>query len=173
MEALKKLNCPLILVMGTNKPDLYPKYYELMKSYSDAAQQFDIQVVLKMHGGISSSGELCVEAVEKVGSDNFRICYDPGNSFYYDGYDPVQELKDAAEYITAMCVKDYEPRENQKPDVMITPGDGEVDFEEIFKVLKEMNYKGPCIVECLSGETIEEIDMEAQRAFNYISALTW
>lgn len=171
MQILQKIGCSRILVMGTNKEELYPKYYELMKYYSDTAQQYNIQIVLKPHGGISSSGALCVEAVKKVGSDNFRICYDPTNIFYYDSYDPVEELKVCAEYVTAMCVKDFRREGAEKPNIYITPGDGEVNFEEIFAILKSVNFKGPCIIECLAGKTIEEVNNEAKRACNYISKL--
>ena len=171
MKILQWMGCSHIIAMGTNKKEYYSKFYETMKYYADAAAQYDIHVVLKFHGGISSSGALCAEAVEKVNSDNFRICYDPANIYYYDKFDPVEELKVAAEYVTAMCVKDYRLTGEEKPDIMVTPGDGEVDFEQIFKILKKHNFSGPCLVECLAGDTLEEVNYEAKRAYTYLSAL--
>jgi len=173
MKTLQEIGCPFILIMGTNKKELYSKYIEIIKYYADAAQQYNIQIVMKPHGGMSSSGALCAETVQKVGSENFRICYDPANIFYYDGYDPVKELKNVVEYVTALIAKDYRPRESKKPDVLITPGDGEINFEEIFSILKNSGFSGPCLIECVSGSTPDEIDREANRAFNYISGFLW
>jgi sugar phosphate isomerase/epimerase len=144
-----------------------------MKYYAETAQQYNLQVLLKPHGGISSSGSLCAEAVRRVGSENFRICYDPANIFYYDGYDPVEELKIVIEYVKAMCVKDYHIIDSGKPDVLITPGDGKVNFPEVFRILKEGNFSRFCIIECLSGSTYDEINREAKRAYNYISDFIW
>ena len=171
MQILQWMGCSHILAMGTNKKEYYSKFYETMKYYADTAAQYNLHVVLKFHGGISSSGALCAEAVEKVNSDNFRICYDPANIYYYDKFDPVEELKIAAEYITAMCVKDYRLTGAEKPDVMVTSGDGEVDFEQIFGILKKHDFSGPCLVECLAGDSLAEVNHEAKRAYKYLSAL--
>jgi sugar phosphate isomerase/epimerase len=173
MKILQKMDCHFILEMGTENKELYSKYYETMKYYSDAAQKYNIQVVLKPHGGISSSGALCAEVVQKVNSKNFRVCYDPANIFYYDGYDPIKELNNIAEYVTALIAKDYRPKPSEKPDVFVTPGDGEINFKEIFKILKKNNFSGPCLIECVSGSTLDEINNQAKRAFTYLSSLIW
>lgn len=171
MKALQDIGCPLIIVMGTRYEDQYQAFYRVMKRYADTAQEYDIQVVMKPHGGISATGAKCAETVEKIKSDNFRICYDPSNVFRHGGLNPAEDIKDVAEYVTAMCLKDYISEGLSEPIKEVTPGFGEVDWPSIFTTLSRVNFKGPCLIELLAGETPEEIDNEAKRAFNYFSRL--
>lgn len=55
-----------------------------------------------------------------------------------------------------------------KPDVMITPGEGWVDFEQVLAALIEGGFRGPLYVECVGGDTIEEIDRNVNNTYRFL-----
>jgi sugar phosphate isomerase/epimerase len=113
-----------------------------------------------------------------VNSPAYRICYDPGNIIFYSyrrdkvARDTVKELKICLEYVTAFIVKDGRTKGLEKPDVRVEPGKGDAQFPELFKMMKGVNYHGPCIVELLSGKTPEEVDASAARTYKYLKEQT-
>jgi sugar phosphate isomerase/epimerase len=155
-----------LLTTGTNDPDQYDRYYEIVAGCAEYAEGRGVMIVLKPHGGISATARDCLRAIQRVDSDNFRIWYDPGNVLYYTGTRPEDDVADIAEYVTGMCVKDCIGGDN--PSVMVTPGHGDVDFSRVFAILAEAGYGGPCIVETLGGETPEEIDAAARETVGFL-----
>ena len=158
-----------LLHCGTSNEADYDRFYETMKACCDYAQEREVTLTLKPHGGISTSGADLLRAVERIDHPNFAIYYDPGNIMHYKGLDPVEELKPVAEHVVAMCIKDSL---GELEGVMITPGTGTVDFEGVFDVLFEVGFAGPCIVECLGGETLGEVNEEAGKTHEFLTELT-
>jgi len=154
-----------LLHCGTNNEAHYDRFYETMKACCDYAQEREVMLTLKPHGGISTSGADLLVAVERIDHPNFGIYYDPGNIMHYKGLDPVEEAKPAAEHTVAMCIKDSL---GEKEGVNITPGTGKVDFEGVFEVLFEAGFEGPCVVECLGGETLAEVNEQAKRTHEWL-----
>ncbi len=168
-EAVKTLGVRHILSLGTGREEEYPRYIELMKYYAEELLRRDMLVVMKPHGGISATGDQCVEVVEKINSEGFRICYDPGNIIYYTNTDPAEDVKSVAHYVKAMCIKDCRGSAvTGNGDVNVTPGDGEVDFATVFDVLKKAGLSGPCLIETLGGKTPDENNEEAKRALQFL-----
>ena len=56
-------------------------------------------------------------------------------------------------------------------DVMISPGAGNVDFEAVFDVLGQAGFEGPCLVECLAGETLQDVNEEAKKTREFLMNL--
>ncbi len=158
-----------LLHCGTSNEGQYDRFYETMKACCDYAQEREVMLTLKPHGGISVSGADLLRAVERIDHANFGIYYDPGNIMHYKGLDPVEELKPVAEHVVAMCIKDSL---GEMEGVMITPGTGKVDFQGVFDVLFDAGFEGPCLVECLGGETLEEINEEAVKTHEFLTELT-
>jgi len=116
---------------------------------------------------LSNTTHDTIASWKKVNHQNFKICYDAGNLLYYAGEDPLAHIKEIAPIVAGMCIKDEVG--GQRGDVMITPGDGDVDFYGVFAALREAGFAGPCVVECTSGTTLEEVNTEAKRAYQFIS----
>jgi len=158
-----------LLHCGAGNEQQYERFYETMRACCDYAQDRGVTLTLKPHGGISTSGADLLRAVERIDHPNFGIYYDPGNIMHYEGLDPVQELEPVVEHVVAMCIKDSL---GKLEGVMITPGVGKVDFRGVFDVLFEAGFDGPCIVECLGGETLEEVNEEASKTRDFLVELT-
>jgi len=154
-----------ILTTG-GKPDLVEQYYALMQRVCPHAEEAGVVVGLKPHGGLSASGRQCREAVERIGSDAFGIWYDPGNIIYYIEGKPEEDVKDVAPHVVGVCIKDC-----KEHNVMVTPGEGEVDFRGVLQVLADAGFNGPMIVECVGGKTPDEINDAAAATHVFLKEL--
>jgi sugar phosphate isomerase/epimerase len=159
-----------ILSCGTGKEEQYDDYYELMRQTCGYAADKGVVMTLKPHGGISATSRELLKATQRVDHPNFHIYYDPGNIHFYTGESAAEDVKLIAEHVVAMCIKDN--CRGQRGDVNIEPGTGEVDFEAVFGTLREAGFDGPCLVECLGGETLEEVNERAKRTHELLLKLT-
>ena len=158
------LNLDWLLTFGVDKKEDYEKYYKMMADAADYAQEAKMKLVMKPHGGSSGTAEEIQRCLSRVNRANFKIWYDAGNIVYYDGKDPVEELKPIVQHVTGFCAKDCTA---EKGEVMIQFGAGKVDFTAVFKELKRGGFKGPIFVECAGGKTFAEVtaNAEANRLF--------
>lgn len=164
LDNIQRLGAGILLHCGVSKEEQYEDFYQLLRDGADHAKGLGLQVALKPHGGITTYAEDCLKALEKVDRDNFVIWYDPGNIKYYSNTNPVEDVKKLADKVTGCCVKDCtgsHPTGDGK--VMLTPGDGEVDLAKVFRIMVDAGYDGPNMVECISGETPEELVREATK----------
>lgn len=177
MDGLRKLidlcvasRCKTALLGGTGKAEYYDSYYSTVAACCDEAQQKGVQLVLKPHGGLNSTGLQCRKTIETVNHPNFRLWYDPGNIYYYsDGkLDPVDDVASVDGIVTGMCVKDY-----QQPKIVdLTPGTGLVRFPAVWsKLVKGGFSRGPLVVECLKKGTLAETRTEAITARIFLERL--
>lgn len=176
VASLKKLleNCAALgadyfLNCGTKDEDMRQDYYEVLAEGARIGEDLGVTVTLKPHGGITMTGADLMQAVEAIDHDNFGIYYDPGNIVHYGGYDPVEEAIVCAEHVVAMCVKDSE---GQSVGVNIQPGEGVVDFAGVMDTLAAGGFTdGPLLIECLGGETIEDINTRALATHKFLRDL--
>ena len=99
----------------------------------------------------------CLDA---VAHPNFKVWYDAGNIIYYTGKNPAKELKPIVKHVTGFCAKDCA---GQGGEVMIQFGTGNVDFKNVFAVLKTAGFNGPIMVEGVKiGATPEETNRFAK-----------
>lgn len=166
IDYAEQLGTRHVLTGGASNSDQYETYYAIMRESSEYAMHKGITVMLKPHGGLSNTTRDTIESWKKVNHQNFKICYDAGNLLYYVGEDPLAHIHEIAPIVSSMCIKDEVG--GKQGDVMVTPGDGTVDFAAVFSALKEAGFAGPFAVECLSGESLEEINHEAVRARQFL-----
>ena len=143
-----------LLDPGTGDQAHYADYYELMRRAAPYAAQRGIGITLKPHGGITLTAEDLIRASEQVNHPAFGLCYDPGNIVYYTNgeHRPEPDAKRIASVVSTAIIKDCAIRDGE-PDVMITPGEGLVDFEAVLGGLCAGGFTGPVYVECVGGET--------------------
>ncbi|MGQ9555375.1 MAG: sugar phosphate isomerase/epimerase family protein [Anaerolineae bacterium] len=163
------LGATTLLEMGAHDPKTFDQYFAVMRAVSPYAQDKDMMIAVKPHGGLTSTGEECAQAVERVGHPNYRLWYDPGNILYYKQLDPVAEARAVKGIVVGMCVKDCIIGADGKPTVDVTPGEGQVDFRGVFRTLWEGGFRsGSCIIETLGPKEPQAITEAGKRAFQYI-----
>jgi len=161
IDHAKTLFLEFVLTFGVAKPEEYDNFFKAMTDGAAYAQERGVKLVMKPHGGSSSSSEEILEALKKVNHPNFKIWYDAGNIIYYTGKDPIAELEPIAEHVTGFCAKDCA---DKGKEVMIQFGDGKVDFAGVFKKLKAAGFNGPIMVEGIAvGATPEETNENARK----------
>ena len=153
------LGAAWLLDTGVANPELYDAYWTLIQQAVPYAASAGVQITLKPHGGITLTTADLVSAFQRVNHPAFSICYDPGNIIYYTAGQerPETDISSVAPLVATGIIKDCIVR-NDKPDVMITPGTGWVDWQRILSGLTEGGFRGPLYVECVGGEALDEID---------------
>ncbi len=159
-----------LLDCGTGNEAHYTDYFELMRQAAPHAAEMDVNITMKPHGGISLTVEDLIDADEKVNHPAFGICYDPGNIIYYTkgNLRPETDVAIAAPKVTTTIIKDCVV-DNGVPDVMVTPGEGLVDFETVLKGLVSGGFEGPLYVECVGGTTVAEINTNTKATLKFVS----
>ncbi|MEW6238106.1 MAG: sugar phosphate isomerase/epimerase family protein [Candidatus Omnitrophota bacterium] len=176
IDALRKLidRCAAVkgktlMMGGVEAPELYEPYYKIISECCDYAESKKVGLTLKPHGGSNATGPQCRKSIEKVGKNNFTLWYDPGNIFYYSKgeLNPILDAPSVDGIVTGMCVKDYLPPQN----VMVTPGEGKVDFPAVFSLLKKGGFaRGPVVIETLAPGSQAEILAQAKKAKQFVES---
>lgn len=160
-----------LMLGGVGDAKLYDDYFRVIAECCDYAAAKRIGLSLKPHGGFVATGAACRAGVEKVGHPNFRIWYDAGNILYYsDGKrDPVADAADVDGLVVGMSVKDFRPPK----DVMVTPGDGLVNWPALMTRLARGGFtRGPLLIECLERGDRSHVLTSARRARTFLEELT-
>ena len=71
---------------------------------------------------------------------------------------------------STLIVKDCS-LDGDKPDVMITAGDGLVDFPYIIEKMQAGGFTGPMYIECVGSTEPADVDEDLKRTHEYISGL--
>ena len=149
------LGATWLLDGGTQDEAQYDDYYELMRRVVRHAREAGVQITLKPHGGIGLTPKDLIVAYHKVEHASFGICYDPGNIIFYTkgSVRPETDIREVAPLVTTGIIKDCVVTDG-KPDVMVNPGDGLVDFRRVLSGLTWGGFRGPLYVECVAGTEI-------------------
>ena len=166
------LGCRWILELGTGKEEHYGDYPRLMSAVADHAQTAGIGISLKPHGGISLTARELIDLHDQIDHPAFRISYDPGNIIYYTkgAVRPEDEVEQIASRTSTLIIKDC-ALDGDKADVMVTAGDGLVDFSFAIGTLRAGGFRGPMYVECVGSTEPDEVDTDLKRTHAYIAAL--
>ncbi|MBS0261842.1 MAG: sugar phosphate isomerase/epimerase [Planctomycetes bacterium] len=159
IEHAQRLGVKYMLTVGVDPPAQFGHFYRVMADTAQFASERKIQIVVKPHGGCSLAASEILRCIERVGHDNFRVWFDPGNIIHYSPEDPAVEAARLARYVTGVCAKDCAGRGG---NVMLPFGTGKVNFAEVFARLKAAGFSGPVLVECCGGETLEQVTAGAR-----------
>ncbi len=187
IEGMKRLidNCVAagaqsLLMGGMGEQDLQERYYRAIAECCDYAAERKLTITVKPHGGLNATGKQCRQCIESVGHPNFSLWYDPGNIYYYSqgALDPVTDAADVDGLVReGMSIKDFRfvtQDDKQVPDVMVTPGQGMVDFSAVLKRLKAGGFqRGALVIETLAlgAGTLPEILTQARQAREFVESL--
>ena len=84
--------------------------------------------------------------LDRISSNRIKLNYDTGNSAYW-GYDVEQEMSAYGKEIGNIHIKDCTPE-----DYSVPLGQGNVDFDLTFKLLRQIGYKGDFVLQTCRGE---------------------
>lgn len=169
-----------LLMGGVGQQELQDRYYQAIAQCCDYAAERRLTITVKPHGGLNATGPQCRRCIESVGHPNFSLWYDPGNIYYYSqgAIDPVTDAGDVAGLVReGMSIKDFRfvtQGGQQVPDVMVTPGQGMVDFPAVLQRLAAGGFqRGALVVETLAAGsgTLPEILQQARQAREFVENL--
>jgi sugar phosphate isomerase/epimerase len=129
--------------------------HERLREAGVVAGRHGVTIVLETHPDLVTNAEVGLATMRAVNHPNVRVNYDTANIYFYNrDADAVEELRRIAAYVGAVHLKDTDGgyRHWHFPAL----GRGVVRFPEIFGILDESGYSGPCTIE------IEGIDGEAR-----------
>jgi len=149
------------------------EYIRCMQQAAEHAETLGVRITLKPHGGIGMTGTGLLQVVQAVGHPAFTLCYDPGNIIYYSAgrLRPETDVTSIAEHVATFIVKDCIIREDGRPDVLVTPGDGLVDFPSVLRTILAAGFSGPLYVECVGSGTFQDIDLDLAFTRGYIRGI--
>jgi sugar phosphate isomerase/epimerase len=161
-----------LLDCGTSKEAYYEDYFELMRQAAPHAEQAGVNITMKPHGGISLTAQDLIAAYEKVNHPAFGICFDPGNIIYYTLGErrPEGDAAEVAPRVSTGIIKDCTVVDG-KADVMVTPGDGLVEFYTVLSGMVGGGFKGPLYVECVGSKEPDDVDRDIAFALGYVKGI--
>ncbi len=168
------LGAQWLLDCGIANEELFEDYFELMRRCAPHAEQAGVRITLKPHGGITLTVEHMIEAYRKVSHPAFGLCFDPGNIIYYTKGElrPETDVDKVAPYVTTGIIKDcVVDKEADKADVMVTPGEGLVDFPAVLAGLVNNGFRGPLYVECVGGDALDEIQANVKKTLGFVKGI--
>lgn len=143
------------------------EFYQALGPALDYAKKLDMPILVKPHGGIARTAQDALEAVQKVNSPYFQVCWDPGNVAVYAGVKNDPDFPQLAPHVKMISIKDYQGE--WLKGQMALPGEGEIDFVAIFREVLKHGFSGPAVVESIGGSyqadgvSVQEIDQRLIR----------
>jgi sugar phosphate isomerase/epimerase len=167
-DLARRFSVDKLLFTAPGRADEHDRFWQVMPLAADEAQRRGMTFLLKPHGGLMGTAEDCLRVVRRFDHPAIRICYDPGNVVYYTGADPLHRLDALVPYLGALSVKDCTAPESGGGTVMVSPGQGKVDFRRLFEILNGCGFSGPSLVETLAEGALEEVNRQARQAVNFV-----
>ncbi len=166
------LGAKWILELGTSRKEQFGAYPELMRQVAPHAEAAGVGISLKPHGGISLTAAELTELHASVNHPAFSISYDPGNIIYYTAGEvrPESEVETVAPITSTLIIKDC-AIERGEPNVMVTPGEGLVDFPFVLSSLRTGGFRGPMYVECVASSEPDVVERDLAYTRGYIRGI--
>ena len=167
-----ELGAEWILELGTSREEEYADYPRLFEAVAPHAADAGVSISLKPHGGISLTARELVELHDRVNHPAFRICYDPGNIIHYTRGEvrPEGEADVIASRTSTLIIKDCD-LVGDKPNVMVTAGDGLVDFPVVLRKLTDGGFRGPMYVECVGSTEPDAVDRDLAFTRGFVTGI--
>ncbi|WP_026893993.1 sugar phosphate isomerase/epimerase family protein [Clostridiisalibacter paucivorans] len=141
VEDCAKYNIPM-MVMHINEEEYVPEFnkygLDSIKRISQMANEAGIKIALENTKGVSTLYRL----LEEIPLSNLGICYDSSHDNIYSKK-PIDILDRLGNRLFCTHLSDNDGYK----DMHLLPGYGEINWDNISKKLKEINYKGNLTLE--------------------------
>jgi L-ribulose-5-phosphate 3-epimerase len=169
----------IIQVMGydvfyeTSDEDTHRRYLEGLALGAKRAGTAGVMLgVENVDVKFSESVEKILQIVKAIGSPWVNIYPDMGN-LAASGFDPASQLRYSKDYIVAVHVKDAVRNVYRG----VTFGEGDVQFDAVFRTLAEIGFWGPMVVEMWAQFHTEDAVLknaiQARELVDRLIASTW
>ena len=113
---------------------------EELQDWAKAADAGDITIGVKLHAGQAlDTPAKALWLIEQLATPRLRLIYDYSH-LVLEGYGLEQTLREMLPYIAFISVKDA--RGTPDHHEYLLPGDGNIDYVEYFRTLKQVGYRG-------------------------------
>ena len=134
VQAAQFLGCHSIRVNAAGKgsaEEVGKSATDGLRSLSEFAKDYDINVIVENHGGYSSDGSWLIEVIKNVGLPNCGTLPDFGNFYEYDRYQGVAEMMPFAKGVSAKA-KEFDESGNETS----------IDYQKMLQIVKDAGYTG-------------------------------
>jgi len=148
VEAAQFLGCHSIRVNASgpgSKEELARQVTDGLRSLSTFAKDFNINVIVENHGGLSSNGAWLAAVIKEINMPNCGTLPDFGNFHDYDRYQGIKDLMPYAKGVSAKSRR-FDSQGNEL----------ETDYLKALKIVAASPYKGFIGVEYEGGELSED-----------------
>ena len=163
----------------------WARFLDGLNRLGRTAKEHGITLTLHHHmGTVVQTAEEVDRMMEGTDPEVFSLLFDTGH-LYYCGEDPVAVLKKYAKRIKHVHLKDVRKSvvdrvkaenlsflDGVRMGTFTVPGDGDIDFEPVFKILEESGYEGYLVVEAEQDPAIANPFEYAVKARKYIAEKT-
>lgn len=127
--------------------------HDRLRRLGDAVGEHGIFLTMETHPDLCQNGANMLETMAEVHHPWVGINYDTANIYYYnEQVDTVEEVKEAAQYVRSVHLKDtYGGFKDGNFPVF---GKGIVDFAAVAEVLSDVSFAGPYTME-LEGRNFD------------------
>ena len=149
------------------------KFYGDIRELGDYAKEKGIIICLEMHGDWCNTGKVGAEIIKTANHPNVKLNYDTSNVTFYGNVRAEQDLQYAIPYMGYIHLKDNGSGKAKDWNFPAL-GDGVLDFEKIFELLKYFDGPGSVEVEFDGKErTLEEINEAVKKSFDFLKKHDW
>jgi sugar phosphate isomerase/epimerase len=157
MPAFEALGARIMFVSVRADDTPLETAYARLREAGDVAADHGVTIVLETHPDLVTNSEVALRTMAGVAHGSVRVNYDTANIYFYNqDVDAVDELRRIVEHVAAVHLKETDGgyRHWHFPAL----GVGVVPFQEIFAVLDNAGFTGPCTLEIegIEGETKTE-----------------
>jgi sugar phosphate isomerase/epimerase len=139
--------------------------WQRLQAIGDVARDLGVIVAMETHPDLVTNGQVAAETMAAIGHPNVKVNYDTANvHFYNENMTSTDELAKIIDHVAAVHLKDTNGQ--YKTWHFPVLGTGVVDFPQIFKMLTNCGFKGPCTMEL---EGIEGVEMNEAEHLKYIA----
>ncbi|MBE5847096.1 MAG: myo-inosose-2 dehydratase [Lachnospiraceae bacterium] len=163
----------------------WKRFTDGLNRLGETANKYGIALTLHHHmGTVVQTAEEIDRMMENTDPDKFSLLFDTGH-LAYCGEDPVAVLKKYVNRVKHVHLKDIRKSVVEKVKAenlsflkgvrmgtFTVPGDGDIDFDPIFKILEDAGYEGYMLVEAEQDPAIANPFEYAVKARKFIAEKT-
>jgi len=154
----KRVIFPLLENNEISSIDERNKFIEILKEITNILELYKIE----LHLETSLTPEKEKEIIKEINHKKILVCFDMGNSASY-GYDPQNVIRIINDYIGSVHIKDRILNGTSVP-----LGKGNVDFLEVFRTLRNIDFQGPISFQVYRNNNSDNI-MILKNSLEFIS----